>query len=230
MSRVWSEYAGDLFWVGAGIAALILYHVYIWLCVRRSPECSIQSLNAEARLAWVRHVMSDPGQGVLAIQTLRNSTMAATFFASTAVLLSMGVLTLSSQSPNLAESWHLLSRAASHHPELWMIKLLALLLDLFAAFFSFAIAVRLFNHVGYQINLPPALRPASLTPEQVARHLNRAGGWYSVGMRAFFFAVPLVFWLFGPELMAAACVLLVPVLYHLDRVPAPQPAPPTTED
>jgi hypothetical protein len=31
--------------------------------------------------------------------------------------------------------------------------------------------------------------------------------------------VPLVFWLFGPHLMAAASIVLVVVLYHVDRIP-----------
>jgi uncharacterized membrane protein len=36
-------------------------------------------------------------------------------------------------------------------------------------------------------------------------------------MRAFFFAVPLVFWLFGPPFLISATVGLVIALYHLDR-------------
>jgi len=53
----------------------------------------------------------------------------------------------------------------------------------------------------------------------VARHLNRAGAYYSIGMRAYFLSVPLVFWLFAPRLMAAASLVLVVVLYHMDRIP-----------
>jgi uncharacterized membrane protein len=36
-------------------------------------------------------------------------------------------------------------------------------------------------------------------------------------MRAFFFAVPLVFWLFGPALLVIATVGLVLTLHRLDR-------------
>lgn len=80
----------------------------------------------------------------------------------------------------------------------WMPKLLLVLLDLFAAFFAFSMSVRLFNHVGYLINVPLSSGHPEITPAHVARQLNRAGRFYSIGMRAFYFLVPLVFWVFGP--------------------------------
>jgi uncharacterized membrane protein len=52
----------------------------------------------------------------------------------------------------------------------------------------------------------------------VADRLNRAGNMFTIGMRAFFFAVPLVFWLFGPILLVVATVGLVFALHRLDRV------------
>jgi len=221
MQSWWAEYSGDLTWVGLGTLVLSVYQIYVSACSRRDPHCTIQSVNRSARRAWVENIMGDQALGILGVQTLRNSTMAATFLASTAVLLIMGVLSLSGQADKLADSWHALNAFGSHHPGLWIAKLLALTADFFVAFFSFAMAVRLFNHVGYQVTLPPALRPAAVTPEQVARHLNRAGAYYSVGMRAYYFSVPLVFWLFGPHLMAATSAVLVLVLYHMDRIPHP---------
>lgn len=218
MANAWHDYAWELPWVGVGVAALGFYYLYRALCVRRNPLCTFQSLNREARRAWVGHIMSDPALGILAVQTLRNSTMAATFLASTAVLLIMGVLTLTGQADQIAHNWLALNLAGAHHPGLWTLKLLALLAALLVAFFSFAMSVRLFNHVGYQVTLPPASRPAVINPDRVARHLNRAGSFYSLGMQAYYLAVPLVFWLFGPHLMALSSLVLVVILYFMDRV------------
>jgi uncharacterized membrane protein len=53
----------------------------------------------------------------------------------------------------------------------------------------------------------------------VAHLLNRSGKYYSLGMRAYYLSVPLVFWLFGPLYLVAASVGLVVVLYHVDRAP-----------
>ncbi len=203
----------------ASAALLAGYHIYLRVKLRRNPHYTIQAVNHAARSAWVKGIMGDESKGILGVQTLRNSTMAATFLASTAVLLIIGTLTLSEQTDKLVNTWHSLNVLGSLHPGLWTAKLLFLLSDLFLAFLSFAMSVRLYNHVGYQLNVPLRDRSPSVNPKSVAVHLNRAGYYYSLGMRAYYFAVPLVFWLFGPHFMAAATLVLIAVLYHVDRAP-----------
>jgi uncharacterized membrane protein len=203
----------------ASAAMLAGYHFYLRYKLRRNPHYSIQAVNRAARSAWVRSIMEDESRGILGVQTLRNSTMAATFLASTAVLLIIGTLTLSEQTDKLVNTWHSLNVLGSLQPGLWTAKLLFLLSNLFMAFFSFAMSVRLYNHVGYQLNVPAANRPPAINPHSVAVHVNRAGYYYSIGMRAYYFAVPLVFWLFGPHFMLAATMVLIAVLYHIDRAP-----------
>ncbi|MBF0462892.1 MAG: DUF599 family protein [Magnetococcales bacterium] len=50
---------------------------------KRHPDYSIRSVIQQAREQWVENVMRQPGLEVLAVQTLRNVTMASTFLAST---------------------------------------------------------------------------------------------------------------------------------------------------
>jgi len=156
---------------------------------------------------------------ILAVQTLRNSTMAATFLASTAVLLIMGVLTLTAQGGKLGDIWHALNLLGATHATLWLSKLLLLLLDLFTAFFCFSMSIRIYNHVGYMINVPLSLEHKAISPEHVATHLNRGGAYYSIGMRAFYYTVPLVFWLFDPLLMLISTAALLTLLVRVDRTP-----------
>ena len=199
------------------VTLLAVYHLYLKRKVRKDPTYTIQALNRIARASWVKTMMSSGKPDVIAIQTLRNSTMAATFLASTAVLLIMGVLTLSAQTQGSA--WQSLNLYGADHPKLWMVKLLLLLLNLFVAFFSFSMAIRIFNHVGFLINVPLSLNHKSMTAEHVAVYLNSAGKYYSIGMRTYYYCVPLVFWLFGPHLMLAATAVLIPLLYKHDRAP-----------
>ncbi len=175
------QFGDDLVSLGVSIFLLGAYHYYLKRQVRRNPTYTIQAVNNIVRTAWVEGIMAN-SKDILAIQTLRNSTMAATFLASTAVLLILGTLTLSGQGDKLTTTWH----------------------------------VRSFNHIGYMINIPATLKDY-LTPQRVAAHLNRAGRFYSTGMRAYYFSVPLVFWLFGPHLMVLATAGLIVVLYRLDR-------------
>jgi Predicted membrane protein len=194
------------------------YHLFLHCKVRRNPAYTVQAVNVIARTAWVESVMAG-GKDILAVQTLRNSTMAATFLASTAVLLTMGVLTLSGQGDKADSTWHVLNAVGATHSGIWLTKLLLMLLDLFIAFFSFSVSIRIYNHVGYMINVPLSAERKALSPRHVAIHLNRAGHFYSVGMRAYYFLVPLVFWLFGPHFMLLATAALIYVLYRLDRAP-----------
>lgn len=212
-------YGNDLVSLLASIMLIIAYHLFLYLKVKKNPTYTVQAVNKIARSAWVETIMHDGKKDVLAVQTLRNSTMAATFLASTSVLLIIGVLTLSEQGGRLEATWHTLNMIGAKHPELWMVKLICLLLDLFVAFFSFSMSIRVFNHVGYMINVPLGLNHKMITPAHVATHLNRAGGFYSIGMRAYYFLVPLVFWLFGPHFMFISTIGLLLVLYRIDRAP-----------
>jgi uncharacterized membrane protein len=209
----------DLVCLLASVLLVTFYHLFLRRKNRKDPTYTVQAINRIARTAWVETIMRDEQKAVLAVQTLRNSTMAAIFLASTSVLLIIGVLTLSEQGGRIEAAWHALNLVGAKHPELWITKLIFLLLDLFVAFFSFAMSVRIFNHVGYMINVPLNLNHRMITTAHVATHLNRAGDFYSIGMRAYYFLIPLVFWLFGPLLMLASTIGLIYVLYRIDRAP-----------
>jgi uncharacterized membrane protein len=216
--RAMTPYLFDIGGFALSAFLLAFYNFFLMRKERRDPAYTVRAVNTMARTAWVENVMAER-RDILAVQTLRNSTMAATFLASTSVLLIIGVLTLSGQGDKLDATWHTLNIYGARHTELWILKLLFLLLDLFFAFFSFSMSIRVFNHVGYMINVPLSLNHKSISPAHVASHLNRAGRFYSLGMRAYYYAVPLVFWLFGPHFMLLATLGLLFVLYRIDRAP-----------
>lgn len=201
------------------VVVMLAYYLFLRDRVQRNPEFTIHAVNEKARMLWVRDVMANRGKDVMAVQTLRNFLMAATFKASSAILLIMGTLTLSGQSDSMAETWHVFNLGGSSAPEWWLIKVMCLLSVLMVAFFSFALAIRLMNHVVFMITLPPADALGVLSPDGVGQRLNQVGKFYRIGTRAFFITVPLVFWLFGPLFLIASTVGLVIVLYFLDRNP-----------
>lgn len=214
----WLTLRIDLGMLAASLAVIVIFNFVEVYRSRNDRKTTFRSLNARARTAWTYAVM-DGGKDILAVQTLRNSTMAATFLATTAIFLITGVLTLSSQGDKLESTWHALNVVGGTGPEVWMMKILVILIDLFAAFLCFTMSVRMFHHVGYMINVPLSTRHGAIDPEVVVAQLNRAGKFYWLGMRSYFFLVPLILWLFGPLFMFAATVVLVGVLYRLDHVP-----------
>ena len=207
--------------VAISVTLFASYYLFLMARVRRDPDYTIQAINHKARTLWVEAAMRERSKDIMAVQALRNFAMAATFKASSAVLLIIGTLTLSGQAESLARTWHVLNIGGSQAPELWIVKILCLLTALIVAFFAFAMTIRMLNHVVFMVSLPASDAQGPLAPERVAARLNQAGSYYTVGMRAYFVTVPLAFWLFGPILLVAATVGLVVVLYHLDRSPFP---------
>jgi len=210
-------YGSDLAAFTASLLLVGIYYLLLWRKVRQDPHYTIHGVNELARTLWVANVMRHPSRDVMAVQTLRNFIMGAALMASTATLLILGTLTLSGQAESIARSWHVLNIGGTHAAELWIVKVLCLLADFIVAFFSFAMAVRLANHVVFMINVPETDAHYLLSPQAVAHRLNRAGNLFAIGMRAFFFAVPLVFWLFGPLFLVVTTGVLVMALQRLDR-------------
>jgi uncharacterized membrane protein len=185
------DFTSDIAGFAAGLVLLISCQGYLRYRLSKDPGYTVQRVNNLVRTAWVEEIMRRR-EGVRAVQTLRNSMMAAVFLASTAVLMIIGVLTLSEQGDKLRTTWQALDVFGTASSRLWLSKMLLLLIDLLAAFFSFAMAIRLFHHVGYMINAPQSDDLVAANAAHVSAHLNRAGHFYSIGVRAYYYTLPLL--------------------------------------
>lgn len=213
-----AEFDIDIAAFALSVLSVAAYYFFLNMKVREDPTYTIHGVHELARRLWVANIMRNPDKcGVMGVQTLRNWIMGSTLMASTAAILIIGTLTLSGQAENITRSWHVLSMGSTASAELWIIKVMALLVTFIVAFFAFAMSVRLANHVVFMINVPEFETHSNLSPESVARRLHRSGTMFSIGMRAFLFAIPLVFWLFGPYFLLTASAGLIIALYRLDR-------------
>jgi len=213
------EYGADLLAAACSAAIVAAYYVRHRARVRDDPTYSVHFVNELARRVWVESVMRNPAKDVMAVQTLRNFIMVGILMVSTTTLLLMGTLTLSGQIDSISRSWHALSFFGSDTAALWIVKVMCLLADFLVAFFSYAMAIRLANHVLFMINVPKEFQDAHgvLSPEHTADRLNKAGRMMAIGMRSLFFAIPLVFWLFGPAFLVLATGGVVLIVSRLDR-------------
>ena len=215
-----TEYANDLIAVLLVVAMIWGYQFHLRRLARRNSAAVFSSAAKLARTAWVETVMADHGDAVLSVQTLRNTSMASSFLASTAILLMVGVLTLTGQSKSLQETWHFLNVFGTLGPAIWLTKLLCILLLLFYAFFNFINSIRVTNHVGYMISIEQAPGRTYFSHDMVASQLNHGSRYFSLGVRAYYYLVPLIFWLFGPLYMVVATAILVFILLpKIDKTP-----------
>lgn len=53
----------------------------------------------------------------------------------------------------------------------------------------------------------------------ITTYIKNAAHHFYFGMRAFYFMVPLVFWLFGTQFLLMGTVIMIAIVYMLDRTP-----------
>jgi hypothetical protein len=198
--------------LAASVAIVAAYELVAAWKRRRQPMRFARTAHAAMRANWARAVRARPGNEVLVVQTLRNSVMAASISASTAVLAFVALVAqLAPRPPDRGAS---LEGVFDFHTALLTL-LMALV---FAAFMLSAMAVRFFNHAGYMLATPPSPSDGDLT-EIGARYVARAGHLYSMSLRSLLVAAPFVVGFASPAIMVLAAIALVAVLVWYDRPP-----------
>jgi len=200
------------------IGVLVLFIAYIAFLryehQRRLPH-TLLGKTEHFRRAWVESVMLER-RDILAVQSLRNLSTTSSFFASTAILISIGLLTVFINTDKLPDAMHALNFVGKTNEQVFAIKILGLVVNFFIAFFNFSLALRFYNHLVLMINVPGADQQ---TIEQVSAMLDRSALHHALGVRSFYFAIQLALWLFGPLWMLIGAVILFLLLYRLDKLP-----------
>ncbi len=193
------------------------YHVYLVWMVKHHPLQTDVGINACVRTAWVRHMMQRQPGDVLAVQTLRNSLMSASFLASTAILLVAGLLSFILTNKNSLDNFnHVLDMLSTGHPHVVLSRLLLLVVTFFFAFFNFALTVRYYNHVGFMLNAASSMDGHALPEQFISASLHRGAFHFTLGMRAILLVLPFGLWLLGPVWLLLGSILLVVVLWRID--------------
>jgi len=194
---------------------LFFYHLRLYRQVRDNPLATAIGLTNHARHAWVQSIV-DKKRDILAVQTFRNWVMASTFLASTAILISLGVVAAAFRTEITSSATQTLNLFGHPSETFWIIKLFVLSALFFYAFFNFTLSIRYYNHASLLINVPQDLEPAS-SVDSISLVLNAGALHYTLGMRGFYLAIPLGLWLLGPLWMLGGSVLIVVILYRVDR-------------
>ena len=199
----------------ASLLVLSIYHIHLIYQTRKNPDKTSYGITGKLRHSWVQMIMSEK-RDILAVQTLRNWIMAASFLASTSILIALGTINLLFRGDEVPRIFHALNIYGSRHEALWLIKVIILVINFFFAFFNFALTIRYYNHVNFMINIAPG-EDKIVSVEAVAKALNMGTMHYTLGMRSYYFAVPFTLWLFSPELMLAGTIVITLFLYKIDR-------------
>ncbi|KAH7859188.1 hypothetical protein Vadar_032699 [Vaccinium darrowii] len=144
-----------------------------------------------------------------ALTVLGSNTTAATFFASVSLTLSSLIGAWIANSSSIFQSELIYGDT---RPSTMSIKYISLLICFILAFACFVTSARSFIHANYLIMIPDS----KIGAKYVELVVIRGGDFWSLGLRALYFAINLLLWFFGPIPMFATSVLMVGLLYYLD--------------
>ncbi|XP_068657897.1 uncharacterized protein [Aristolochia californica] len=206
----------DLVLVPAGLVVMFGYHLFLLYRILRIPHTTVIGYENHNKMAWVERMMQGaPSNTGLALQVLSENVSASTYLASLSITLSslIGTWVGSSSSKLISDSviFGDTSRSTSS------IKYITLLSFFLVAFTAFVQSVRYFLHASFLMSTLDSDIPLNYVQTAVIRGSN----FWSLGLRALYFATTLLLWVFGPIPMFICSVVMVVALHFLDRNSTP---------
>lgn len=231
----------DLVLVPSGLLIMFTYHLFLLYRYLNLPHTTVIGFENNDKRAWVERIMqvslfpllffsflfwwsnpnlswylqADKRDVGTALTVISSNTSAATFLASISLTLSslLGAW-LGSSSNNVFQSELIYGDTRPSTISIKYISLLACFLLAFACFFQ---SSRHLVHANYLITIPDS----SIPVESVEIAVIRGGEFWSLGLRALYFAINLLLWFFGPIPMFVSSVIMVIFLHYLDTNSTP---------
>lgn len=210
------KYWTEIFFPALSAVLFLIYHLHYYFQVKQFPMQTAIGITRYLRTFWVETIMEQK-RDILAVQTLRNWVMASSFLASTSILIGLGMLSYIFQHKSITELPFNFDLIMTNLANINVLKILILFLIFSFAFFNFALSIRYYNHVNFMINVPLG-RDEMVTVGYVTTTLNLGMIHYTLGMRAYYLSGPFFLWLFGPVWMFLGSILVLIVLYKIDRI------------
>ncbi|KAI4312220.1 hypothetical protein MLD38_037057 [Melastoma candidum] len=209
----------DVVLVPCGLILMFGYHLVLLYTYLRLPHTTVMGFENHDKRAWVCSIMQqverkDVGN-YLSVVSLNVS--AATFLSSVSLTLSslIGAWISSSSSNGFLQNELIYGNTGQTTVS---IKYVSLLVCFLLSFSCFVQSSRSYIHANYLISIPGCDATVAVAVTKAAElAVIRGSDLWSVGLRALYFAIVMLFWFFGPIPMFAMSVAMVVVLYYLDH-------------
>ncbi|KAH7843222.1 hypothetical protein Vadar_014069 [Vaccinium darrowii] len=216
MVWTWKEHL-DTVLVPSGLLIMFGYHLFLLHRHLKLPHTTTMGHDNHYMGAWVEKMMQVESKDRSQALTVINSNISAAFnLSSISLVLSSLIGTWIRTTSNATFTIGRLIYGNTSQSVL-AIKHISLLICFLVAFASFVQSARCYVHSNFLITMPNADIPMPLVQKAVVAGSN----FWTVGMRALYFATPLLLWVFGPIPMFVASVVTVVVLYNLDSNSTP---------
>ncbi|XVF25733.1 hypothetical protein REPUB_Repub13aG0239200 [Reevesia pubescens] len=198
----------DLVLVPAGLLIMFAYHIILLYRYLYRPHTTVIGFENHDKEAWVERADKDDIKNALTV--IGSNTSAATFLSSVCLTLSSLIGAWLGNSSNNVFQGDLIF--GDTRPSTMSIKYICLLTCFLLAFSCFVQSARLFVYANYLITTPNCVVPI----DSVKTAVITGGDFWSLGLRALYFAIDLLLWFFGPIPMFACSIVMVFILHFLD--------------
>lgn len=200
----------DMVLVPCGLVVMLSYHLLLLYRILRHPATTVIGYENHNKLAWVRRmVQAAPDETGLALSVISSNISASTNLASLSIALGslIGAWVSSTTKMFMTEIVY-----GDRTQSTATVKYISLLVCFLASFTCFIHSARYYVQASFLITTLDSDVPASYVQHAVIR----GGNFWSMGLRALYFATTLLMWIFGPIPMFACSVLMVVILHMLD--------------
>lgn len=199
------------------LTSLFGYRLFLSYMLKHHSHRLFLGKLQQYRRAWIKG-HSGGKDKIAAVQTLRNMIMSASFMASTSIILIMGAFSLMRilVPPEMAGNFFM--TGVSQQPVV-VFKILVIILILSYSFFNFTWHIREVNNMSMVLNISKEQLDeieGGDSSEHIARMFLTSGIYFSLGMRGYYFLIPLLIWFFSPVLMICAMALILYVMIRRD--------------
>lgn len=199
------------------ICCTLLYHIFYYYRVARLPTHIFKGKINIIRRTWVANMLK-PGNAIVAVQTLRNIHMAASFLASSSIVFIGSILYLVF---NIEQTAGIVRGRGTIAIEdyLIFIKLSTLMVMFLLSLLNFSLCIRLLNYLVIMIGASPDTIEETMgmsAVDYIHKMFSTAGMHYTFGIRGFYYTIPLIAWFMGTWLFVALTILVLLLCLKLD--------------
>lgn len=216
MHRTWRKEELDIVLVPASLFLMFGYHLYLLYRYKKYEYCTVFGHENHCKRVWVERMLKIQAMDrSIAVSVISANLSAAATLSSICIVLSSLIgAWIGSNSRNVFTSSMIYGDISE---SILSIKYVSLLACLLVAFASFVQAVRCCVQANFLISMPDVDMPVDVIQNAVIQ----ASTFWAIGVRALYFAATFLVWVFGPIPMFASAVIIVVLLYPLDKTTKP---------
>ncbi len=204
--------------------AALLWFIASWVGYARYADSEYgKRLNLirimdDLRTRWMHQVLQRETR--MADATLLGNIMRTiSFFASTTILILIGLFTILGAKPNVREAVGEMPLVIGSTPFMWEMKLCLLMAIFIYAFFKLTWSLRQYNYACIIVGAAPTRNEAKKHhhdefANRAGKLIGSAGRQFNMGLRAYYFGMAAVSWFLNGLVFMAVTTLIVYVVYR----------------